>query len=252
VGKTRKQTSSGHSTQDGRRNKTRREMKQRNKNWGGWGVEGVVKNRKRTEVIVLRSDTGNGRGAHGSDPDTVLLLLLVCYAPWRVPISTFPSHAAPLATPPPKKNNTDYATRPTWRSSELSQHAKKRQHLYLIRQLNAVISSHKEKSNKMQPCIKFYYSIICAWQRPPTTRPTTFHVWKTRGCQCRFRLLMMGGMSPETCWASCNYRIIKYDTFLHLVGFDMDMSYARVVRTASLTSYPVRCKILHQCTPSLS
>jgi hypothetical protein len=26
----------------------------------------------------------------------------------------------------------------------------------------------------------------------------------------------------------------------------MDMSYARVVRTASLTSYPVRCKILHQ------
>jgi len=23
----------------------------------------------------------------------------------------------------------------------------------------------------------------CAWQRPPTTRPTTFHVWKTRGCQ---------------------------------------------------------------------
>jgi hypothetical protein len=31
----------------------------------------------------------------------------------------------------------------------------------------------------------------------------------------------------------------------------MDMSYARVVRTASLTSYPVRCKILHQRTVSL-
>jgi len=31
------------------------------------------------------------------------------------------------------------------------------------------------------------------------TRPTTFHVWKTRGCQCSFRLLMMGGVSPETC-----------------------------------------------------
>jgi len=27
------------------------------------------------------------------------------------------------------------------------------------------------------------------WPRPPTTRPTTFHVWKTRGCQCSFRLL---------------------------------------------------------------
>ena len=31
---------------------------------------------------------------------------------------------------------------------------------------------------------------------------TTFHVWKTRGCQCSFKLLMMGGVSPETCWAS--------------------------------------------------
>jgi len=29
----------------------------------------------------------------------------------------------------------------------------------------------------------------CAWQRPTTTLPTTFHVWKTRGCQCSFRLL---------------------------------------------------------------
>jgi hypothetical protein len=49
-----------------------------------------------------------------------------------------------------------------------------------------------------------------AWQRPPTTRPTTFHVWKTRGCQCSFRLLMMGGVSPETCWVSYNYGIIKF------------------------------------------
>jgi hypothetical protein len=30
----------------------------------------------------------------------------------------------------------------------------------------------------------------------------------------------------------------------------MDMSYARMVRTVSLTSYPVRCKILHQRTHS--
>jgi hypothetical protein len=59
----------------------------------------------------------------------------------------------------------------------------------------------------------------CAWQRPPTTRPTTFHVWKTRGCQCNFRLLMMGSVSPETCWASDKYGIIKFVTLLHLVGF---------------------------------
>jgi len=38
---------------------------------------------------------------------------------------------------------------------------------------------------------------------PPTTRPTT-------GCQCSFRLLMMGGVSPETCWASHKYGIIKF------------------------------------------
>jgi hypothetical protein len=50
----------------------------------------------------------------------------------------------------------------------------------------------------------------CTWQRPPTTRPTTFHVWKTRGCQCSFGLLMMGGVSPETCWASYRYGIIKF------------------------------------------
>ena len=30
-------------------------------------------------------------------------------------------------------------------------------------------------------------------------RPTTVHVCKTRGCLCSFRLLMMGGVSPETC-----------------------------------------------------
>jgi hypothetical protein len=51
---------------------------------------------------------------------------------------------------------------------------------------------------------------ICAWQRPPTTRLTTFHVWKTGGCRCSFRLLMMDGVSPETCWASYKYGIIKF------------------------------------------
>jgi hypothetical protein len=49
----------------------------------------------------------------------------------------------------------------------------------------------------------------CAWQRRPTTRPTTFHVCKIRGCQCSSRLLMLGRVSPETCWASYKYGIIK-------------------------------------------
>jgi hypothetical protein len=30
---------------------------------------------------------------------------------------------------------------------------------------------------------------------------------------------MMGGVSPETCWASCKCGIINFDTLLHLVGF---------------------------------
>jgi len=50
---------------------------------------------------------------------------------------------------------------------------------------------------------------VVGGQLPPTTRPTTFHVWKTRGCKCSFRLLIMGGVSPETCWASDKYEIIK-------------------------------------------
>jgi len=44
-------------------------------------------------------------------------------------------------------------------------------------------------------------------QRPATTRLTTLRVCKTRGCQCSFRLLMMGGASPETCWAPYKYEI---------------------------------------------
>jgi hypothetical protein len=50
----------------------------------------------------------------------------------------------------------------------------------------------------------------CVWQLPPTIRPTTFHIWKIRGRQCSFRLLMMGGISLETCWASYKYGIIKF------------------------------------------
>jgi hypothetical protein len=39
---------------------------------------------------------------------------------------------------------------------------------------------------------------------------TTFHIWKPRGCQCSFRLLMMGGVSPETCWVTYKYGIITF------------------------------------------
>ena len=29
----------------------------------------------------------------------------------------------------------------------------------------------------------------------------------------------MGGVSPETCWASYKHGIINFDTLLHLVGY---------------------------------
>jgi hypothetical protein len=45
------------------------------------------------------------------------------------------------------------------------------------------------------------------WTLSASTRSTTFHVCKTKGCQCSFRFLMMGGVSPETCWASYKYEI---------------------------------------------
>jgi hypothetical protein len=34
-------------------------------------------------------------------------------------------------------------------------------------------------------------------------------LWKTRGCQCSFRLLMMGVVSPKTCWVSYKYGLLK-------------------------------------------
>jgi heme/copper-type cytochrome/quinol oxidase subunit 4 len=63
---------------------------------------------------------------------------------------------------------------------------------------------HKEKSNNTQQCIKFYYSIF---------------IWSSTYFGLCFRLMMMGGVSPETCWASYKYGIIKFDTLLHLVRF---------------------------------
>ena len=61
--------------------------------------------------------------------------------------------------------------------------------------------------------ICFVSVITVRWELPVTTRPTTLHVCKTRGCQCSFRLLMIGDVSPETCWAS--YKIIQ---FWHIIA----------------------------------
>ena len=47
-------------------------------------------------------------------------------------------------------------------------------------------------------------------QRPTTARPTTFHVCKTRGCVCSFRLLMMGGCRPKHVKLHLKQGIIKF------------------------------------------
>jgi len=115
-------------------------------------------------------------------------------------------------------------------------------------------NSHSKKSNKMQQCIRIYYSIFI-WSSLCFGRHTAHHqepktalaasgfayMWGCWVCGCwtassnhtsnnptrmqnqrllvQFRLLMMGGVSPETCWASYKYGIINSDTLLHLVGF---------------------------------
>ena len=72
----------------------------------------------------------------------------------------------------------------------------------------------------MQQCIKIYYStFICSWTLSSNHTSNTLPRMQTRGCHCSFRLLMMGSVSPETCWASYKYGIINFDTLFHLVGF---------------------------------
>ena len=56
---------------------------------------------------------------------------------------------------------------------------------------------------------------MCSWRMSDNVhqlhvqQPSTV-LCKPRGCQCSFRLLMMGGVSPETCSASYKYGIIKF------------------------------------------
>jgi hypothetical protein len=107
-------------------------------------------------------------------------------------------------------------------------------HIYTCMKLNMFRATHRPSSGALklqcQPLVFHNMKIIgrvaggrcqahCAWQRPPPTHSTTFHLWKTRGCQCIFRLLMMDGVSPETCLALCKYGIINVNTLMHLVGF---------------------------------
>ena len=66
-------------------------------------------------------------------------------------------------------------------------------------------------------------------------RPTTSHVCKTRACLSGFELLMMGGVSPETCWALFKHGIINVDTVLHLIGY-FYMNYTMIHGSTNIKS----------------
>jgi len=64
----------------------------------------------------------------------------------------------------------------------------------------------------LHTCMDVGRVVAGCYQSPATTCPTSLHVCKTRGCECSFGLLMTGGVSPGTCWASYKYGIIHFDT----------------------------------------
>jgi hypothetical protein len=89
---------------------------------------------------------------------------------------------------------------------------------------------------------KFYYSIFI-WSSACFGRHTAHHQ------EPKTALAAYDFSYVEGCW-TCSWWTLSGTVCAWFLPFDMDMSYARRVRTASLTSYPVRCKILHQRTHS--
>jgi hypothetical protein len=49
--------------------------------------------------------------------------------------------------------------------------------------------------------ISFWLLVAAVMAQPSEREPATKSLYKTRGCNYSFELLMMGGVSPETCWA---------------------------------------------------
>jgi hypothetical protein len=48
---------------------------------------------------------------------------------------------------------------------------------------------------------RLWLPVAAVMAQPSQRQPATINVCKTRGCNYSFELLMMGGVSPETCWA---------------------------------------------------
>jgi hypothetical protein len=75
---------------------------------------------------------------------------------------------------------------------------------------------------------------------------------------------MMGGLSPETCWTSYNYGLVKVDTLWHLVGFVMnctmmhgpDISWRLLITKLNQTAKTIEKMpediLLHLCKGSMT
>jgi hypothetical protein len=87
-------------------------------------------------------------------------------------------------------------------------------------------------SDKINMSVLIYCFLFFHYQKQAINN---WHVWLFAVCRsCRHKDREENNVLIET----KNYTMTDC-----LLGIDMDMSYARVVRTASLTSYPVRCKM---------
>jgi len=92
-------------------------------------------------------------------------------------------------------------------------------------------NAHHQKLKTAIADFGFTYVFGCWPLRWPSQRPATKNVCKTRACNSSFELLMMGGVSSETCWAfkkhltnKCYYTVascwfflwdLYYDAWIH-------------------------------------
>ena len=60
-----------------------------------------------------------------------------------------------------------------------------------------------------------YIILVVVGQRPTSTRPTTIYgIMQNQWVLVQFRLLMTGGVSPETCWASIQKLFVNTPLFV--------------------------------------
>jgi len=100
-------------------------------------------------------------------------------------------------------------------------------HVYI--KLNMLQATHRPSSGAQNCTSSLWFCIserlldvVVAgrWRRPATTTSNNLCTYANQRLLVQFELLMMGGVSPETCWALYKHGIIKsFGTLLHQVGY---------------------------------